>query len=289
MARLLRPFVLFLVLVLVAPLPAFAKDGASHFAGLDGFLIHYKSWGKETAPAVILVHGYTLDMTLWRHQVPALAKTHRVITLDSPGHGESGKPRDVDYTMALYARAVEAVAKDAGISHAALVGHSMGLPVIHTVMRRGVLKVDKVVFVDGAILAPSADPKVRAESDKFMADMLAGLNGPDYRLVLEGLYRRIMTKVPTADGKAMLDNLRNIDQHMAVSTFSHLGDAEVWAPARYDLPVLGLYAKVSERGVKDWLNANYPNHTLKVWDDVDHFPQLDQPKRVNAALVEFLK
>lgn len=287
MVRLLRPLVLFLVLLVAVP--AWAKDGDSRFAGLDGFLIHYKSWGKESAPAVIMVHGYTLDMSLWRHQVPVLAKTHRVITMDSPGHGDSGKPQDVDYTMGLYARAVEAVAKDAGLSHAALVGHSMGLPVIHTVMRRGVLKVDKVVFVDGAILAPSADPKRRAANDKFMADMQIGLNGPDYRLALEGLYKGIMTKVPSADGKAMLANLRNVDHHMAASTFSHFGDADVWAPARYEVPVLGLYARMSEHGVKDWLTANYPNHKLVVWADVDHFPQLDQPKRVNKALVEFLK
>lgn len=287
MARLLRPLVFLLVLVLAAP--AWAKDGESRFAGLDGFLIHYKSWGKETAPAVILVHGYTLDMTLWRHQVPALAKAHRVITMDSPGHGDSGKPPDVDYTMDLYARAVEAVAKDAGVSHAALVGHSMGLPVLHTVLRRGVLKVDKVVFVDGAILARPTDPKEGAEYDKFLADILAGLRGPDYRLALEGLFRPIMTKVPAADGKAMLDNLRNVDHHMALSTFSHLADADVWAPARYAVPTLGLYAKTSERGVKQWLTANYPNHTLKVWADVDHFPQLDQPKRVNKELADFLK
>lgn len=287
MVRQFRPLLLLLLLVLAAP--AFAKDGDSRFAGLDGFLIHYKSWGKADAPAVIMVHGYTLDMTLWRHQVPVLAKDHRVITLDSPGHGQSGRPQDVEYTMDLYARAVEAVAKDAGVSHAALVGHSMGLPVIHTVARRGQFKIDKVVFVDGAILAPSADPQVRAESDKFLAGVQAGLNSPDYRLTLEHLYQGIMTKVPPAEGKAMLANLRNVDHHVAASTFSHLTDAEVWAPARHVFPVLGLYAKVTGLGARNWLPANYPNHKLVVWDDVDHFPQLDQPKRVNKALVEFLK
>lgn len=284
--RLLRP--LFALLLLVAA-PAFAKDGESRFAGLDGFLVHYKTWGKADAPAVILIHGFTLDQSFWRHQVPALAKTRRVIALDSPGHGDSGRPQDVDYTMALYARAVEAVAADAGITHAALIGHSMGLPVIHTVIRRGVLTVDKAVFVDGAIMVPPADPAQRAARDKFFADMQAGLRGPDYRLVLEQFFKGFSGKVPAADMKQMQARLRDADQRMVTSTWQNFPAADVWVPARYDVPVLGLYAKMSEAGVKDWLAANYPKHTLRVWDDVDHFPQLEQPQRVNKEIVDFLR
>jgi pimeloyl-ACP methyl ester carboxylesterase len=191
--------------------------------------------------------------------------------------------------MELYARAVEAVAKDAGVSHAALVGHSMGLPVIHTVARRGVLKVDRAVFVDGAIVAPPADPKARAEHDKFFADMLQGLKGPDYRLVLEQFFQNFMPKVAPADAKRLLAKVREADQTMVAGTWARFADADVWAPARFDFPVLGLYAKMSEAGVKPWLDAHYPNNKLVVWHDVDHFPQLEQPKRVNKALVEFLK
>lgn len=290
MARLLRPL---LVLLLLVAAPAFAKDGAkegdSRFAGFDGFLVHYKSWGKADAPAVILIHGYTLDQSFWRHQVPALSKTRRVIAVDLPGHGESGRPQDVDYTMALYARAVEAVAKDAGLSRAVLVGHSMGLPVIHTVIRRGQLKVDKAVFIDGAILAVPADPAARAEQDKFMAAMKDGLHGPDYRLVLEQFFKGFTQKMPAADLKQMLARLRDVDHRMVSSTWDHFADADVWAPARFDVPVLGLYAKMSEPGVKEWLGANYPKHKLLVWDDVDHFPQLEQPARVNKEIIDFLK
>lgn len=278
-----------LFVLLAAPVAAFAKDGQSRFAGFDDFLVHYKVWGKETAPAVILIHGFTLDQSFWRNQIPALAKTHRVIALDSPGHGDSARPQDVTYSMGLYARAVEAVAKDAGVSHAVLIGHSMGLPVIHTVLRRGQLKVDKAVFVDGAIMAPAADPKQRAEDAKMLADLQAGLAGPDYKLVLEQFFKSFTPKVPAADLKLMQARIRDADHHMVADTFKHFADADVWAPARFDVPVLALYAKMSEAGVKDWLKANYPKHKLVIWDDVDHFPQLEQPQRVNKEVVDFLK
>lgn len=279
---------LLLVLVLLAPAAAFAaKDGESRFAGADGVLIHYKSWGKGSP--VILIHGFTLNQSFWRHQVPELAKTHRVIALDLPGHGQSGKPRDTAYTMDFYASAVEAVAKDAALDHAALIGHSMGLPVIHTVMRRGLLKVDKAVFVDGAILAHSNDPAAQAAQTAWMQAMIDGLKSPGYQLVLEQFFQGISGKVTAKQKKELLDTSRAVDQHVAVSTFEHFADAPVWAPAKYDIPVLGLYAAVSQMGVKEWLAANYPKAKLVVWSDVDHFPQLTQPARVNKAITAFLK
>lgn len=286
--RFLRPLFVLVLLLLTAPVRA--ADGESRFVGMDDFLIHVKSWGSPDAPAIILIHGFTMNMSFWDRQVPALARTFHVVALDSPGHGQSGKPRDVDYTMDLYARAVEAVARDAGISHAVLIGHSMGLPVIHTVVRRGVLTVDKAVFLDGAILAPPADAKARAERDKFFAAMREGLKGPDYRVVIEQhLLKGMMFKLSKDDAKAVLADLRDIDQHMVSSTFGHFTDADVWAPLRSKVPVLALYSKMSEKGVGHWLNAHYPDNILRVWDDVDHFPQLEQPKRVNAAILDFLK
>ncbi|HSV29225.1 MAG TPA: alpha/beta hydrolase [Candidatus Omnitrophota bacterium] len=278
-----------LLVLLVVAMPAAAKDGASRFAGLDGFLVHYKSWGKASDEAVILIHGYGMDQSLWRLQVPALAKTHRVIAMDSPGHGDSARPKDAVFTMDLYARAVEAVAQDAGVKRAVLIGHSMGLPVIHTVLRRGKLAVTKAVFVDGAIVVPPTDPKKAAEQEKWMKDFSAALKTPEYRVALEQFFAGFSPKLPRAWKKEIGAKVRDVDQHMASSTFDHFADADVWAPARHDIPVLALYAEMSTEGAKDWLAANYPKARMVVWNDVDHFPQLEQPERVNKAILKFLK
>lgn len=276
-------------LLLIASPQAFAKDGESRFTPLDDFLVHYKSWGNPASPAVILVHGFTLDQSFWNHQVPALAKTRRVIALDLPGHGESGKPRDVAYTQDLFARAVEAVARDSGISRAALVGHSMGLPVIHSVLRRGQLAVDRAVFIDGAIILKPAEPAARAAIEQFIANMVKGLAGPGHDLVLEQFLLPMMALTPPGEKARVLAQARKLDSHVAASTFGHIGDDAVWAPIRHELPVLALYAKVSAAEAKEWLAATYPKAKLIIWDDVDHFPQLAKPERVNKELAAFLR
>jgi pimeloyl-ACP methyl ester carboxylesterase len=108
-------------------------------------------------------------------------------------------------------------------------------------------------------------------------------------LVLEKFFEGFMPKVPPADARNIIAKVRESDQHMVSSTFAHFTDADVWAPLRSDVSVLGLYAKMSEAGVKEWLDAHYPKNKLVVWADVDHFPQLEQPKRVNKAIADFLK
>ena len=51
----------------------------------------YESFGS--GPRVIaLVHGLGLNRHSWQWQVPALSSTHRVITFDLHGHGDSSVP-----------------------------------------------------------------------------------------------------------------------------------------------------------------------------------------------------
>ena len=58
---------------------------------------------------MVLVHGWTCDERTWQAQVPALAHDYRVITVNLPGHGRSGSPKDGKLSIDLFARAIEAV------------------------------------------------------------------------------------------------------------------------------------------------------------------------------------
>jgi 3-oxoadipate enol-lactonase len=82
-------------------------------------------WERGTGSALVLRHGIFFDHRMWATQAGALAKTHRVILIDAPGHGESG---DVGraYSLADDARATLEVLDHRGIDTATLVGHSWG-------------------------------------------------------------------------------------------------------------------------------------------------------------------
>jgi pimeloyl-ACP methyl ester carboxylesterase len=113
----------------LALLLTWALSPAASAASLDGMPIHSTTSGRGKA-TIVLVHGWTCDVSSWDAQVPALSKQFRVIALDLPGHGRSGSPKDGKLSMDLFARAVEAVRTEAGADKVVLVGHSMGAPVI---------------------------------------------------------------------------------------------------------------------------------------------------------------
>lgn len=48
--------------------------------------------GRTGDPALVLLHSYLCDRSMWRHQVPRLAELGRVLVFDGPGHGRSEVP-----------------------------------------------------------------------------------------------------------------------------------------------------------------------------------------------------
>src|SRR5205814_3448262 len=79
-----------------------------------------------------------------------------------------------DYTMDYFAEAVLAVMRDARVDKAALVGHSMGAPVICRVYSRAPEKVAALVAVDGFLRRPAITPEQAKE-------FVEPFRSPEYR------------------------------------------------------------------------------------------------------------
>jgi pimeloyl-ACP methyl ester carboxylesterase len=85
--------------------------------------ISYSDTGK--GKAIVLLHGFLENQTMWKDLVPELIKKHRVITLDLLGHGETECLGYV-HSMEENAEVVRAVLSKLRIRKAIFVGHSMG-------------------------------------------------------------------------------------------------------------------------------------------------------------------
>ena len=264
---------------------AAAEPGApqSRFAELDGLKVHYTSYGD--APfAVVFVHGWSCDETVWDKQGPALVRQNvRALTIDLPGHGRSDKPR-IDYTMDLYARAIDAVLRDAGVEKAVLVGHSNGTPAIRQFYRQFPAKVGALVIVDGK-LRPFVDA---AAMEKFIAP----LRGEHYPQAA-GTFIDAMTK-PIDDGK-LRERIKTMmlqtPQHVAVSEFESTTDPALWKPDPIDVPVLMILAKspMWNAEYEQFARSIAPQLDYEIWDDVSHFLMMERPREFTDALLAFMR
>ncbi len=103
------------------PLPAPAASGYVAHAGAR---IYYAAYGA--GPAVILLHGGLASQRYWGNQVgPLVQGHHRVILIDSRGHGRSTRD-ERPYTYELMASDVVAMMDALKIRRAAVVGWSDG-------------------------------------------------------------------------------------------------------------------------------------------------------------------
>jgi pimeloyl-ACP methyl ester carboxylesterase len=87
-------------------------------------ILYAEEYGRG-AP-VLLVHGLGASTFTWRHIVPALARSHRVIALDLKGFGRSQKPFGTRYAAADQAALVAAFINKRKLEGVTLVGHSFG-------------------------------------------------------------------------------------------------------------------------------------------------------------------
>ncbi len=263
-----------------APIDPLA-EAPSRFATVDGLEVHYKSVGRGPS-TLVLVHGWTCDMTFWRAQVPAFAQKARLVLVDLPGSGKSDKP-DVAYTMDLFARALDAVLRDAKVDRAVLVGHSNGTPAVRQFYRLFPAKTAALVAVDGN-LRPYGEP---AGYEKFAARF----SGPDYKEVAGQFIDGMMGPGATPE---LRDRIKSVmlsaPQHVMVSSIASLSDPRVWTEDKIAVPLLVVLAQSPSwtPGYEAFVRRLAPDVDYQVHDGVGHFLMMEKPEMFNAALLAFL-
>jgi pimeloyl-ACP methyl ester carboxylesterase len=258
------------------------SDAPSRYATLDGNRIHYKVLGSGPR-TLVFVHGWTGSLAMWRLQAADFAaRGFRVVALDLPGHGKSDAP-EVSYTMALFARAVDAVLRDAGVPRAILIGHSMGTPVVREFYRQHPEKTEALVSMDGSlralfspedaqrILAPYRGAGYASQLERF-ADYMIPENRPELRAEAKA----IMTKTP---------------QRVALSAFESLADPANYREDPIRVPLLCVLAR-SSRWPDDYeafVRRLAPDAEIRVLDGAGHFLMLEKPEEVDSVLAAFFQ
>jgi pimeloyl-ACP methyl ester carboxylesterase len=79
-----------------------------------------------TGPAVLLIHGFPLDHTLWTDQIRDLSDQAQVIAIDLRGFGSSPRMGEDVLDMETHASDCDLLLEDLGIDRAHVVGLSMG-------------------------------------------------------------------------------------------------------------------------------------------------------------------
>ena len=108
--------------------PLEERPGVGHrIRSFDGTELALNVVGPADAPALVMVHGFSADLTVWHYQWKYFSKTYRCVLFDQRGHGRSGPATGGDYSIEALGRDIRAVLDEmAPGGPVGLMGHSLG-------------------------------------------------------------------------------------------------------------------------------------------------------------------
>ncbi len=280
-----------------------------HYANLGDVRLHYVAAGD--GPLVVLLHGFPEYWYSWRHQVPALAQAgFRVVAPDLRGYNLSSKPRGVEaYTLDHLTRDVAGLIGLCGVGRAAaVVGHDWGGAIAwafamrypHLLERLVILNVPHPVRFEQGLRTLR---QLRKSWYMFFFQLPvlpeAWLRAGNYA-VLRQTFRTDPVR-PDAFTEAEIERyVEALARPGALTAALNYYRALFRTPRRVvraflrriEQPVLVVW------GARDrYLGAELaapppewvPRARVERLPDASHWVQLDQPARVNALLLDFLR
>jgi len=252
---------------------------------------------------VLVLHGFPSSSWDFAEAATRLAARRRVVLFDFLGFGLSDKPEDHGYSLFEQAEVAIAVAAHAKISRLHVWAHDMGTSVATELLarrERGLLpfEIASVTLMNGSVhveMAHLTAGQIALKSP--VGDLFARFAGT--RRVFGAQLKRIFAR-PLAEETidAMWSLLSRADGHLRLpKTICYIEERArfrrrwIGSLERVDLPVLvawGAKDPVAVMAIGERVAAAVPNAELVRWEDLGHYPQMEDPDRVAAEVEAFL-
>lgn len=269
---------------------------------LHGHQVGYRIAGE--GPLVVLIHGITSRSDVWLDAMATLSEHYTVVAPDLLGHGRSAKPRG-DYSLGAYASGGRDLLGVLGFERGTVVGHSLGGGIalqfayqfpeyterlvlvssgglgteVHPILRAGAIPGSELVM---PLIAPNWLVRAGAAAAEFLRRF--GVQaGPDLAEAVRG-YASLADREARS---AFLHTLRAVIdlEGQRVSAADRLYLAErvptllIWGTADRIIPVEHGRSAVEQ----------IPGSRLVEIPGAGHWPQLDDPDRFAAEIVDFVE
>ena len=288
--------------------PATAQDSLPHYPDdvqttpVDGREIAFVDRGE--GEPVLFVHGLGSNLSLWREALDAFDGSHRVLALDLPGYGLSGKD-DVPGTMSFFAEVVTGFLDERGLDTVTVVGVSMGGQVGLTLALQSPERVRRLALVSPAGIESFTSEQAEALKNATTAKGIVNTTDEQVRQntalnfaewsdehawLIEQRHalseRDDFEAYATANARSVAgmlegkvrDRLGEID----VPTLVLFGAGDKLIPNQY------LHENMTTADVADRARTALPNATVHLVADAGHLLMLERPAVFREHLRSFL-
>lgn len=246
--------------------------------------IAYTDNGKGDT-TLFFVHGWAINKSYFANQIAYFSKRYRVIAIDRPGFGESGKNR-TDWSTKAFAGDIETVISRLHLNNVILIGHSMAGDIV---LQAAVADKQHIIGIAGVdnfkTVGQQADPKVK-EAFKQAINNLQH----NFKQVASTYFNQYLFAKSTPDSikKRILNDVAESDSAIAI--------ANIVQGANFDeLAMLKQYGKKLYLINSDYiptdtsgLAKNKIPFMLCYVNDTGHFPMVEKPHDFNLCLEKII-
>jgi haloalkane dehalogenase len=261
------------------------------------------AWRESGAgDPVVLVHGTPSSSNEWRAIMQELQKTHRVLACDHLGFGQSERPADLAvYTLPWHAENFAAWLDAQGLERLHLVVHDFGGPIALPWAFANAARLASLTIVQSWAWSFREDPafvktmkwmdswlmKWLYRSWNFSARVMVKLSWGTRRPLSKDMHAQFLKQFPTRDSRAGTWGFARA----LVKEQAYLDGLRHGLPSLDRAPTLIVWgladAMVKPYNLANWKSALPHAKTVEL-KDVGHFPQLEAPEELLAALQRHL-
>jgi pimeloyl-ACP methyl ester carboxylesterase len=289
------PLLVALVVSSLAPTPANAADETFDSNGVK---IRYVTEG--TGAAVVLVHGWMGDASMWGRDKTGNPKPKppdgfQVIALDCRGHGKSDKPHDPRQYGPEMAADVVRLLDHLKIEKAHLIGYSMGVYVVSKVAATHPERVISVVYGGQAPLVTGLKLKAKStgpsEVEIFAKLVDEGKDLSSYLMAVMPPDRPKLTEEQAKIAAKILYDGKDLKAYAAAGrSFGELR-LSIEELSQCKAPILFIHGSKEVEETKERVAAIHKllgRGEVKVIEGTDHVSTLAKPE-FGTAIIEFLR
>ncbi|WP_165372297.1 alpha/beta fold hydrolase [Emticicia agri] len=241
---------------------------------------------KKGDTTLVFIHGWGINKTYWKNQDTAFSKHFRVVAIDLPGFGESGKNRK-SWKVEDYANDVSAVLNGLDLKNVILIGHSMSGAIALEAALNNQPRVIGLVGIDNFnTYGAKETPQTQKEIEQFFKAARTDYKKTVSAYVTQALFA---PSTPKSIRKRVTDDIANADSTIALDcmeqSFSYPTDAKL---KTLKMP---LYLINSSANPTDTLAFRRNGIAYRFFNvgKTGHYPMLEKPEKFNALLEQVIE
>ncbi|MFC0512703.1 alpha/beta fold hydrolase [Mucilaginibacter angelicae] len=245
-----------------------------------GVNIAYTDTGKGDT-TLLFVHGWCINKSYFSQQVKYFGSKYRVVTMDLPGYGQSGKNRN-SWTVNDFAGDVTSVITTLKLKNVILVGHSMAGEIIVQARLNAPQQVIGLVGIDNFKGFDGKPETAKAKADYAAA--IAMLKKHFRTIAIAYFNQDLFYKTTDAAiRKRILNDVANADSAIAIASMEDNG-FNTTAKLKASKTKLHLInSDYTPNDTAGFIKAGIPYQLLQI-HATGHFPMIEKPAEFNRLL-----